>query len=80
MRKGVYTSVHDRPNDKCNEELAERTALEAIWVYGQAIKRIRWMPWQLEAMKDVVTCDKRWRGGKQPVTQRFPNGATRCSH
>ena len=27
-------------------------------LYGQAIKRIRWMPWQPEAMKDVEACDK----------------------
>ena len=36
-------------------------------LYGQAIKRIRWMPWQLEAMKDVVACDKPRGGGKQPL-------------
>lgn len=33
-------------------------------LYGQAIKRTRWMPWQPEAMKDVKACDKRWGGGK----------------
>ena len=27
-------------------------------LYGQANKRIRWMPRQLKAMKDVVACDK----------------------
>ena len=27
-------------------------------LYGQANKRIRWMPWQLKAMKDVAACDK----------------------
>ena len=27
-------------------------------LYDQVMKSIRWMPWQLEAMKDVVTCDK----------------------
>jgi len=26
--------------------------------YGQATKGVRWMPWQREAMKDVVSCDK----------------------
>ena len=26
--------------------------------YGQAIKGVRWMPRQREAMKDVVNCDK----------------------
>ena len=27
-------------------------------LYGQVTKRIRWMPRQLEAMKDVIVCDK----------------------
>ena len=27
-------------------------------LYGQANKRIRWMPWRSEAMKDVAACDK----------------------
>ena len=27
-------------------------------LYGQVNKRIRWMPWQLKAMKDVAACDK----------------------
>jgi hypothetical protein len=27
-------------------------------LYGQANKRIRWMPWQSEAMKDVAACEK----------------------
>ena len=34
------------------------------------------MPWQLEAMKDVVACDKLRRGGKQPLTRRSLNGET----
>ena len=39
-------------------------------------KRARWMPWQPEAMKDVVACDKSRGGGKQPLIREFPNGAT----
>jgi hypothetical protein len=31
---------------------------ERFGLYSQVTKRIRWMPWQLEAMKDVVACDK----------------------
>jgi hypothetical protein len=27
-------------------------------LYGQATKRIRWMPWRSEAMKDVTACEK----------------------
>ena len=34
------------------------------------------MPRQLEAMKDVLICDKRWEGDKNRYTQRFPNGET----
>jgi len=40
-------------------------------------KRIRWMPWQLEAMKDVVVCDKPRGADKQALIRGFPNGATR---
>ncbi len=50
--------------------------LSALVLYGQASKRIRWMPWQLEAMKDVGACDKLRGGGKQPLIRRFPNGET----
>ena len=45
-------------------------------LYGQAIKRTRWMPRQPEAMKDVEACDKARRGGKRPVTRAFLNGET----
>jgi len=34
------------------------------------------MPWQLEAMKDVGTCDKFRLGGYQPLIRKFPNGGT----
>ena len=36
-------------------------------LYGQATKRIRWMPWHLEAMKDVGACDKLGGAGKQAL-------------
>ena len=39
-------------------------ACDPFGLYGQAIKRTRWMPRQPEAMKDVIACDKRWGGGK----------------
>ena len=39
-------------------------------------ERIRWMPWQSEAMKDVVACEKLWGVGKQTVIQRSLNGGT----
>ena len=31
---------------------------------NQENKRKRWMPWQSEATKDVVACEKLWRAGK----------------
>ena len=34
-------------------------------LYGQANKRLRWMPWQSEAMKDVAACDKRGGAGNK---------------
>ena len=36
-------------------------------LYDQANKRIWWMPRQLEAMKDVVACDKLGGAGKQAL-------------
>ena len=36
-------------------------------LYDQANKRIWWMPRQLEAMKDVVVCEKLGGGDKQPL-------------
>ena len=51
--------------------------LLCLGLYGQVTKRIRWMPWQLEAMKDVVVCDKPRGADKQALIRGFPNGATR---
>ena len=42
----------------------------------QATKGIRWMPWHLEAMKDVGNCDKLRGVVTQTVIRRFPNGET----
>ena len=52
---------------------------DLLGLYGQAMKRIRWMPRQPEAMKDVEACDKARRGGKQPVTRACLNGETHSS-
>ena len=49
---------------------------DAFGLYGQVTKRARWMPWQSEAMKDVVTCDKVRGVGKQALIRTFPNGET----
>lgn len=45
-------------------------------LYGQVNKRIRWMPWQLEAMKDVGACEKARGVGKQALILACLNGAT----
>ena len=45
-------------------------------LYGQVTKRIRWMPWQLEAMKDVGACDKARGAGKHALILAFLNGET----
>jgi len=34
------------------------------------------MPWQLEAMKDVVACDKSRGVSKQALIRECPNGET----
>ena len=49
---------------------------DAFGLYGQVNKRARWMPWQSEAMKDVVTCDKVRGAGKHALIRTFPNGET----
>ena len=48
-----------------------------LGLYSQATKRIRWMPWQSEAMKDVEACDKARGAGKQALIRRYLNGETR---
>ena len=40
------------------------------------MKGMWWMPWQSEAMKDVVACDKLRGVSKQTLIRRFPNGET----
>jgi len=42
-------------------------------------KRTRWMPRQLEAMKDVVACEKARGGGKRPLIRASLNGETHLS-
>ena len=27
-------------------------------IFGKATKGVRWMPWHMETMKDVISCDK----------------------
>ena len=45
-------------------------------VLGKATKGIRWMPWHIEAMKDVGNCDKLRGAVTQAIIRRSPNGKT----
>ena len=47
-----------------------------LGLYSHATKRIPWMPWQSEAMKDVEACDKVRGAGKRAVIRTFLNGET----
>ena len=59
-----------------DNEVLSVTLTDPFGLYGQVTKRARWMPWQSEAMKDVVTCDKVRGVGKQTLIRTFPNGET----
>ena len=50
---------------------------ERLRLYGQANKRMWWMPRRQEAMKDVVACEKPRGVGKQTLIRGCPNGETR---
>ena len=54
-------------------------SIDCLGLYSQVIKCMWWMPWQSEAMKDVIACDKLRGGGKYPVIRRFLNGETHLS-
>jgi hypothetical protein len=66
MRQGMNGDAGHGPNGPARY----------VGLYGQAIKRTWWMPWQLEAMKDVVACDKPRGASKQALIRGFPNGET----
>jgi len=48
-----------------------------LGLYGQANKRIRWMPRRQQAMKDVAVCDKPRGADNQALIRGCPNGETR---
>ena len=58
----------------CLDESVSSTVV--LGLYSQATKRIRWMPWQSEAMKDVEACDKVRGAGKRAVIRTSLNGET----
>ena len=38
-----------------------------------------WMPWRLQAKKDVAACEKLRGAGKRALIRRYPNGETHPS-
>ena len=50
--------------------------VDCLGLYSQVIKCMWWMPWQSEAMKDVIACEKLRGGGKYPVIRRCLNRET----
>ena len=55
----MYTRVHDRLNEEDGEAIGKKIKLKnCLRLYGQANKRIRWMPRRQEAKKDVTVCEK----------------------
>ncbi len=56
----------------------KRLARDSLGLYGQVNKRIRWMPWRQQAMKDVVGCEKPRGAVKQALIRGYPNGETHC--
>ena len=66
----------DRVHSSSFSACLHATNEECLGLYGQVNKRIWWMPWRQQAMKDVVICDKPRRADKQALTRGFPNGET----
>ena len=57
--------------------VAEVMLLQGSRLWGQATKCMWWMPWRLQAMKDVAACEKLRGAGKRALIRRCPNGETR---
>ena len=67
--------LHDLPFGKVfSDHMLMARFQDGKW--GQANKCTWWMPWRLQAMKDVVACDKPRGAGKQALIRGFPNGET----
>ena len=65
-------------NDTLSGVIRRKTfyRVQSLVLYGQATKRTRWMPRQLEAMKDVGACEKVRGAGKHALILTCPNGET----
>ena len=55
-------------------------AIRSLRRRGQAGKSARGMPWHLEPMKDVTSCDKPRGGANIRYIRGFPNGGTRLGN
>ena len=55
-----YMIVEENLGKSCASDLKIllKRALLVSKFYGQATKGRRWMPWHIEAMKDVASCEK----------------------
>ena len=49
----------------CGKARGNETKEVDLGLYDQANKRIRRMPWQSEAKKDVAACEKLWGVGNE---------------
>ena len=49
---------------------------KGLGLADQVTKRMRWMPWRPQAMKDVAACEKLRGAGKQALSRRYLNGET----
>ena len=56
---GTYEQYVTVASERSNAESGKKAEPEGFGLYDQVTKRTRWMPWQLEAMKDVGACEKR---------------------
>ena len=65
-------------NDTLSGVIRRKTfyRVQSLVLYGQATKRTRWMPRQLEAMKDVGACEKARGAGNHALILTCPNGET----
>src|SRR4051812_11827856 len=60
-----------------HDVIVDRKETEDSQLWSQATKCMWWMPWRLQAMKDVAACEKLRGAGKRALIRRYPNGETR---
>ncbi len=72
----LQVTVSKMPRNQACLVMGVTSRSVVLGLYSQATKRIRWMPWQSEAMKDVEACDKVRGAGKRAVIRTSLNGET----